>query len=366
MRVIAAELGTWRTGQSRCRAEAVEEGAGEIQVSRIPIPRDVSRRKARRSYARGVLAACQHSETRPDLLLSLTRLPASVLMRLRRMGVPVIYVKTMFDDSSQAAWRRWKKWVLAAVHNRLVDCVVASSDVMRDNLSLGGSGTRLEVVPHGVDLDRFRPVLEPTERTRVRERLGLGAEDEVVLYVGPIIERKGLDYLVAAWDRVARKRPRSRLLLVGPERSTGSSDGSFGDVLRTALARGQGADRVSFVGSVPNVEEYLKAADVFAFPSWKEGMPNVVCEAFSAGVACVLTPFMGLPGEFGRPGVQYLLVEHDVTALSKAIASLLEDADRRQALGREARAWTKEHLSLEATLDHLARISRELVEETVS
>ena len=143
LRVIAAELGTWRAGESCSRAEGAEEGSGPIQVSRIPIPRDVPKRKARRSYARGVLAACQDPETRPDVLISLTRLPAPVLMRLRHLGVPVMYVKTMFDDSSQDAWRRWKKRVLATVHHRLVDRVVVSTDVMHDSLPLGGAGTRV-------------------------------------------------------------------------------------------------------------------------------------------------------------------------------------------------------------------------------
>ena len=276
------------------------------------------------------------------------------------MGVPVVYVKTMFDDSSRPVWQRWRAWLRQVVHHRIVDCVVVSSGVMKDALPVAGASTKVEVVPHGVDLRRFKPAPLSADVARAKEEIGLSRDDEVVLCVAPIIKRKGLDYLASAWGRVAEHRPHARLLLVGSERPVASGRTSFGDELRRTLSRGHGDERVTFVGSVRRVERYLSAADVFVFPSLKEGMPNVVCEAMSAGVACVLTPFMGLPREFGRPGEQYLLVDHDPDEIASGITSLLTDPRERERLGNGARSWVEEHLALDVTVDLLTRIIRDL------
>jgi glycosyltransferase involved in cell wall biosynthesis len=190
--------------------------------------------------------------------------------------------------------------------------------------------------------------------------LGLGAESEIVLFVGPLTKRKGLDCLAAAWKRVARERPHAHLVLVGPERAPHAEGGSFGEWIRAQLGRGVGADRVTFAGRVSNVEEYLRAADLFVFPSRWEGMPNVVCEAFASGLACILTPFLGLPAEFGTPGEQYILVDHDPEHLGAAISTLLANPELRGTLGRAARAWAEDHLDREQSLDQWAALCRDV------
>ena len=90
---------------------------------------------------------------------------------------------------------------------------------MRDSLQELGVKTRIEVIPHGVDLERFRPGLVPPALAPARKRLGIAAGSEMVLFIGPIHQRKGLDYLAAAWCRVAEQRPNAHLVLVGPERA---------------------------------------------------------------------------------------------------------------------------------------------------
>src|SRR5690606_30314534 len=122
---------------------------------------------------------------------------------------------------------------------------------MRENLRRLGVSGRIEVVSHGVDLHRFRPSSSSRESMPVRERHHVDPRDEVVLFVGPLNQRKGIDYLASAWDYVAAQRPRAHLMIVGPERQAGANDeAEFVTRVRATLANGKGADRVTFVGAV--------------------------------------------------------------------------------------------------------------------
>jgi len=292
----------------------------ELQIHRVPTPTGARGWRARRLHEAAVMARCEEASTRPDLVIWLGLSPYSApnLLRLRRQGIPSIYIATIVKQLSRPGLKQRIKRFYWPLRYRFVDCVMVGSSVMRDSLRELGVKTRIEVITHGVNLERFRPDPVSPGHSPARLRLGLDADSEMVLFIGPIHQRKGLDYLAAAWDRVAAERPKAHLVLVGPERAE-SAEGSepFGTQLRATLSRGSGGDRVSFVGPVDDPEEYLRAADLLVFPSHREGMPNVVCEAFASGLACVLTPFLGLPEEFGRPDEQYVLVEHDAGLLDK-------------------------------------------------
>jgi glycosyltransferase involved in cell wall biosynthesis len=245
-----------------------------------------------------------------------------------------------------------------------VDCVVASSTVVRESLRAIGVTTRIEVIPNGVDTRTFAPPASPQARRAVAEQLGLDPDAEIVLYVGGLIPRKGIDVLVEAWAKIARCRPRAFLVLVGPDPQQlwgeGESSGFLAQI-RASLAASGAKERVVFTGLRDNVAPYYQAADVFAFPSRREGMGNVVLEAMSSGVPCVLAPFAGLPDDFGHPGEQYLLVERTPDAFADAICTLLDDPDRHMQFGHQARQWAEEQLGVAHSLDKYAALYRELV-----
>ena len=231
---------------------------------------------------------------------------------------------------------------------------------MGRELKRQGVRTPMEVVPHGVDLEHFRPGTDAHERSAFRSRMGLGSEAELILFVGSLSRRKGLQHLVPAWTELAGRRPKAHLLLVGPEPSGGTGEEAFAEDVRNYLNAGEGADRVHFLGSVPDVAPLMRAADLFVFPSLREGMPNVVGEAFGCALATVLTPFEGLPEEFGLPGREYVQVAHDASALSRSMAELLPNPHRRRELGLAARRWCQEHLDVERSLDRLAEVCRDV------
>src|SRR5690606_20193071 len=107
-------------------------------------------------------------------------------------------------------------------------------------------------------------------------------------------------------------------------------------------------------------------ADVFVFPSRREGMPNTVLEALGCGVPSVLTPFIGLPEEFGRPGTEYLLSERTAEGLATAVTRILESPALRDELSAAGRRWVEESLGVETSLDRYAALYRELARKAAA
>jgi glycosyltransferase involved in cell wall biosynthesis len=389
MNVIAAEVGAWKSYRrfSQGAGTAGQEPLVEVDrsVVRVPMPalkprwnstligRNAAMWRNKWMLESAILSRCRNAATRPDLLIwryppSTTSLRA--LRTLRRMGIPMMRVVTMFGGPGGDGWRRRLKELVFPLPFRFLDCVVVSSEVMLENLRSLGVRTRMEVIPHGVDLRRFHPHPQGPSHAPIRRRLGLLPDDELVLFVGPLSERKGIDILAQAWDRVAQERPRAHLVLVGPEpeveTDTEARPGAPANRLRTAFREIAAADRVNIVGPVSDVEEYMRGADLFVFPSRREGMPNVVLEAFASGVPCLLAPFQGLSRDLGGPEREFALAERDPVSWATSMSMLLAGERVRRELGAAARRWAVERLDVEKSLDQLAGLCRELVAEATA
>lgn len=355
-----------RGGAARYDWNAPVHVVDGIPIHGVPLSNGHSERSIG-THALGLARFCRGNREEVDLVQLLNLSPWSIpgLIRLRRAGIPVVFTHTMLAPPPVKLLQRLQRRY-ARLPYRFLDCVVASSGVMRDALRKGGIRGRIEVIPNGVDLRRFRPLPEQ-ERPALLERLGLDPDSEVILFLGGFLsERKGVDVLAAAWKLIARARPRAHLIMVGPHIDLVRAQDArraFVRGVKESLAESGAENRVLLTGKVDNVEEYLQAADVFVFPSRREGMPNVVAEAFAAGAPTVMTPFIGLPEEFGRPGTEYLLVERTPDALATAISELLDDPGRRAELARAARQWVEDELALERSLELYATLYRELAHQ---
>lgn len=366
MEVVAPTPGAWRRGTSDpLAARHLPPPPDSLRVHRVPVRTGTPRWLTRYKYEGALLRRCQNEDTRPHLVIwlqpSLQSIPRVV--RLRARSIPSVYVQTMVKPLARKGVRARIKSLYQPLPLRFVDCIITGSSTMGASLSASGVDTRIEIIPHGVNLKRFRPPASSQEIRDLRARLGIkNPGGEVILFMGTIEERKGLDYLADAWNAVSTARPDATLLLVGPE-GIGDREGHppYGEELRRKFQETTAPDRVFFLGAVPDPEAYLRAADVFVFPSLREGMPNVVAEAFASGLACILTPFIGLPDDFGRAGSEYILAPHEAAALADAVCDLLADPDGRSELGRSARSWAEMNLDVERSIDRLADVCRDLV-----
>lgn len=218
------------------------------------------------------------------------------------------------------------------------------------------AGDRLppvHVVPPGVDVERFRP-LAATERSAARARLGLSGAGPLVVSVSRLVPRKGMDVLIEAVHRLAPRYPGLVLAIAG----AGRDRDRLGRV-----AAGRAGD-VRFLGAVPDddLADLYASADVFAMvcrDRWagleQEGFGIVFAEAAACGVAQIAGASGGA-GEAVAHGRTGLVVSRprDVGHVAGALASLLDDPERRTAMGRAARERAVATFSYDVLADQLA------------
>ena len=202
--------------------------------------------------------------------------------------------------------------------------------------------TDVDVIPYGVDLDRFRP-----QEREPHDELAVGS-------VGRLSPEKGLKYLLRAMPEVTRHQAGVRLLLAGdgPERRS----------LERLAARLGLADRVEFTGEVPHeqVPRMLARMDVFAMPSTWEGFGVAALEAAAIELPVVASNIHGIPDVVDDGVTGILVPPKDVAALSQAIVRLLRDADERRRMGRAGRSmvaarysWAENVRQMEALYESL-------------
>jgi glycosyltransferase involved in cell wall biosynthesis len=285
----------------------------------------------------------------------------NLLRGLRGTEARSVYSGTLLPAFSENRLKRalQRQWIRHSVQR--VDHLVVSSGVMRTFYESLGVTTPIAVIPNGVDLQRFRRPESDSEKRAERRRLGISDTADLILFIGSIIRRKGIDTLLLAFKSVAASNPRAELIMVGPLAAQASS--GYSQFARHVhdLVRSSGAeDRIHFTGEVADVAAYLRAADLFVFPSRREGMGNVVLEAMATSLPAVLTPYEGLPSEFGEPGTQYVLVDRDPESLAAHMLMLLRDQGKRRTIGTAARRWVEEHMSLSMVIDSYVTLYRDL------
>jgi glycosyltransferase involved in cell wall biosynthesis len=239
--------------------------------------------------------------------------------------------------------------------------LVASSEVMAVNIAeFAISRKRISVISNGVDITRFKPVRNIEEKKSIKESLGLKKDARIILFVGSISRRKGVDLLIAAWPEIAGQIPSAYLVLVGPRSAQSEADkrldSNFIAEIDQSIIKTTFDNRVIFSNYVTNVEQYMRCADVLVFPSRHEGMGNVVAESMASGLACVLTPYVGLPTEFGRPGKEYLLIEPNEKSIASAVINLLEDEEKRSSISLAACEWANKNLDVNHSIHRYAEV----------
>ena len=229
------------------------------------------------------------------------------------------------------------------LYNRAVDAVVAISGAVASVLQASGvKRDRIEVIPSGIDCNRFRPPSE-SERIRRRSELGLGAHDVAIATVAALEPRKGHRYLLEALAAITKHGTPSggRLAEAGAKQSLLKcfivGDGSLKEpLIRHSTSLGLGSTAV-FMGQVADPCALYHAADIFVLPSLKEGLGVALLEAMACGLSAVGTDGSGI-GDAIQEGLNGFLVKPaDAIALAEALQTLAASPDLRARMGSQAR-----------------------------
>ena len=180
----------------------------------------------------------------------------------------------------------------------------------------------------------------------------------LVVNLGRINYKKGLDILVGAFAQIARGRNDLRLVLAGPDNE------GYGSVVRRWLAEYDIQGKTTFTGHLEGEDRFavMQQAEIFALPSYTENFGLVVAEAMATGVPVVISDQVNIWPEVSQADAG-LVVPCDPQATAEALRTLLDDPTRAQQMGRNGRKWVAEHLSWNVVGTQMIRVYEEIVRD---
>jgi glycosyltransferase involved in cell wall biosynthesis len=302
------------------------------------------------ALSREIKSLC--ADWKPDLLLYshviyLTALPA---VWLRKLGIPVVVSTDVYPGVSWSYGNLLVDAVGSLYFHLIVRRIFKLADgVHLSNSQLGEYSRRIGLdtrkaftITRGVDTALFRPGERPAG---LREGLGIGQEDVVVLYAGRLDLVKGVGYLLQAAGKVLPRHPEARFLIVGE----GGLKSQYEEFARKL------APAVIFAGWRQDVPRLMNAADIFVLPSLAEGAANVAMEASASGLPVVATSVGEVPRIIADGLTGILVSPRDIDGLADALERLFDNPSLAKTMGKAGRKRMEDNYTWEKICGALER-----------
>lgn len=290
--------------------------------------------------------------------------PTYAAWQARRQGVPYVirphgsldpYLYGKSTAGSVRLKQLYERWFdLPNLH--AAGAIHYTAEEERERASFLGLKAPSFVVPNGLDWTRYR---ELPARGALRARWGLG-EAPVVLFLGRLHFKKGLDLLIPAFDALRRRVADVQLVIAGPEND------NYGQQVR-GWVRERGLEAaVHFVGPLhgADVMQAYVDADVFALPSYTENFGMTVVEAMACACPVVISDQVNIHAEVSGAGAG-LVTRCDVDEVSAALKALLQDSDRRRAMGEAGRKLVLERYTWSQIVKQLTMEYQKVIERNL-
>jgi glycosyltransferase involved in cell wall biosynthesis len=266
---------------------------------------------------------------------------ANLLGRLaaRRQRIPVIAVSRGWTGESLRVrlYEAIDRFCL-----RFMDRVVCVSEGQADRVR--GAGVPAEgvaVIRNAIRTDRFSDP-DPGGRQEL-QALFRTPRSRIVVAAGRLSPEKGFGVLLTAARRVVERDPSLGFVLFG--------DGALRATLARQIQTAGLREHVILAGFRTDLDYLLPCCDLVVLPSFTEGLPNVILEAFAAGLPVVATAVGGTP-EIVADGVNgYLVAPGDDATLARRILDALASEEERQAMGQRGRERVLREFTFEAQAD---------------
>ncbi|MEK6940035.1 MAG: glycosyltransferase [Nanoarchaeota archaeon] len=225
-----------------------------------------------------------------------------------------------------------------SLYNRC-DQILVPYHELKEHLQQQGVRTEITTARLGVDIDTFNPT---AEKRASKEKVHLNPEKKVIGYVGRISKEKNTDLLLEAFQKI-EDQDNITLLMVGdgPEKQTREL---------------KQLKNCKVTGFVYNVQDYLKAMDVFVMPSLTETTSLATLEAMSTGLPVIATRVGFIKSYIIKNHNGLFFPRNSATMLSVKISKLLKDREYRERLGQNARKTVAYGFSWERSINRIKRI----------
>lgn len=251
-----------------------------------------------------------------------------------------------------------KRKILMATDRLTCACATSinpeGKGVMNDLKRFGITRRDMKIVGNGningIDLEFFCRTPEVMEVAAKWRKEG----SFTFCFVGRIVGDKGMNELAEAFGRLVAEYPACRLLLVG------AFEEKLDPVSPEVKAFFENCGQVEFVGWQDDIRPFLAASDVFVFPSYREGFPNVVIQAAAMGVPSIVTDINGC-NEIICDGVNGVIVpSHDADRLYGAMKRMREDGEAWENMSRKARVSVAERYERKYVWNEIKKFYAEL------
>lgn len=198
-----------------------------------------------------------------------------------------------------------------------------------------GNQIRIVETYQGIDSGRFHP-FTAEHKIQIREKLQLPPNTLIILSVGILLKKKGFHMV---FEQLTKLNIPFKYIVAGDYSPSPYHNLSVKEKKEMVTLLNRGTDilgnKIEFVGSVDNIEEYYHAADIFLIPSQQEGTPNALLEAMACGLPCITSQLEGISGDLTLHSLNCLEFNTE-DEIPQLIQSLAENPGRMSRLGIKA------------------------------
>ena len=224
-------------------------------------------------------------------------------------------------------------------------CVAESG--MKNHENYGYEANKMVVIPNGFDLKGLK--WKGNERKTIRERLNISDDEIVIGTVGRFHASKDYRNLVKACSIIVSQFRNVRFLLIGRNVNRKNS------ILMGWINEADCADAFSLLDEINDVLAHMSAMDIFCLPSKTEGFPNVVGEAMSIGLPCVVTDVGDVKTIVGETAI--IVDPRNSNALSQGLSKMLSQSiQRRREMGLKGKNRIEKEYPIKVTCEKYYRL----------
>lgn len=207
------------------------------------------------------------------------------------------------------------------------DIIIEEKFCSEKKLRVIGNGSS-----NGIDTDHYDVKKVPLESIEsLKQQLNITPQDVVFLFIGRVVKDKGINELVEAFNTISQSRSNAKLIIVG------GKEAELDPIAPATEAIIASNNNIHETGAVKDIRPYVAVSDVLAFPSYREGFPNVVLQASCMEKPCIVTDINGCNEIISNNYNGLIIPPKDSEALRKAMMTLYDNPNKIKELAVNAR-----------------------------
>ena len=219
-----------------------------------------------------------------------------------------------------------------------------------------GVKNQIKVIPNGINIEEFKNLPPWQDLEKIYPEL---SDKRIILFLGRIHPKKGLDILARAFAKIARNRDDVRLLIVGPD-----SNG-YRKQIETILKREGVFKKTIFTGILTGSKKMaaLSRANVFILPSYSEGFSIAILEAMVCGLPVIITDRCNFPEVVENAAG--IIIKPNTEELKEALIKLLDNTQLCKEMGRNGHKLVLEKFTWDKIADKMINLYKSLLSDKI-